>query len=173
MCSLFAVLCQCFSVVLALSSTALLLLWLLFVFFRKRFMCDMIRRSLKHPDHPTAFLSGPSFARELMDGQATGLVVASDNEQLAQTIQSMLGSDAVRVYTSPDVVGVEVGGAIKNVFAIACGMRSGIDCVDSGSCDWYHHSSLGCCVQVRNCQELLRSLECEERSSKDLLFLKI
>eukprot|EP00041_Stephanoeca_diplocostata_P016443 m.324016 g.324016 ORF g.324016 m.324016 type:complete len:333 (-) comp20366_c0_seq1:522-1520(-) len=90
------------------------------------FMCDVIRKALKHPEHPTAFLSGPSFARELMDGQATGLVIASENEPLAQRIQVLLGSDTVRVYTSPDVIGVEVGGAIKNVFAIACGIASGM-----------------------------------------------
>jgi len=53
---------------------------------------------------------------------AEGLVVASNDEKLSVTIQHLLSSSRIRVYTSPDVRAVEVGGALKNVYAIAAGM---------------------------------------------------
>lgn len=71
-------------------------------------------------------LSGPSFALEVARGQPTALVVASDNEALAQRAVDALHGDSLRVYTSSDVIGVEVGGAVKNVLAIATGMLDGM-----------------------------------------------
>jgi glycerol-3-phosphate dehydrogenase (NAD(P)+) len=71
-------------------------------------------------------LSGPSFAREVAQGHPTALVVASDEREAAQLIQSEFSSPALRLYTSSDVVGVELGGAVKNVIAIAAGVVEGL-----------------------------------------------
>ncbi|MBN2718754.1 MAG: NAD(P)-dependent glycerol-3-phosphate dehydrogenase [Deltaproteobacteria bacterium] len=73
-----------------------------------------------------AYLSGPSFAKEIMDGQPTAVVVASTNEQLAADIQQLVSTQLFRAYTTNDVVGVEIGGAIKNVIAIAVGIAEGL-----------------------------------------------
>jgi glycerol-3-phosphate dehydrogenase (NAD(P)+) len=71
-------------------------------------------------------LSGPSFAAEVARGQPTALVVASSNAALAAATVEAFHGDALRVYTSTDVVGVEVGGAVKNVLAIAVGILDGM-----------------------------------------------
>lgn len=84
-----------------------------------------------HPHSPTGVLSGPSFAAEVARGQPTALVAASDNEALVQRAVEVLHGDSLRIYTSRDVVGVEVGGAVKNVLAIATGMLDGL--AESGS----------------------------------------
>lgn len=78
------------------------------------------------PEVPCAVLSGPSFALEVARGQPTALVVASESAELAATTVDALHADSLRVYTSSDVVGVEVGGALKNVLAIAAGMLDGL-----------------------------------------------
>lgn len=71
-------------------------------------------------------LSGPSFAIEVARGQPTALVAASSDAALAQAAVAAFHSEALRVYTSDDVVGVEVGGAVKNVLAIAVGILDGM-----------------------------------------------
>ena len=71
-------------------------------------------------------LSGPSFALEVARGQPTALVVASADAGLAAATVTAFHSDALRIYTSTDVVGVEVGGAVKNVLAIAVGVLDGM-----------------------------------------------
>jgi glycerol-3-phosphate dehydrogenase (NAD(P)+) len=71
-------------------------------------------------------LSGPSFAAELATGVPTAAVIASADEALSRTLQSLLSSRTLRLYTSADVVGVELGGAAKNVIAIASGVLSGL-----------------------------------------------
>jgi glycerol-3-phosphate dehydrogenase (NAD(P)+) len=76
-----------------------------------------------------AVLSGPSFARDVAAGHPTALVVASRDFETARTIQHLISSLTIRVYTSPDVTGVEIGGALKNVIAIAAGI---IDALDFG-----------------------------------------
>mmetsp|Transcript_32939 Transcript_32939/g.92243 ORF Transcript_32939/g.92243 Transcript_32939/m.92243 type:complete len:351 (+) Transcript_32939:99-1151(+) len=78
-------------------------------------------------NQPTAFLSGPSFAKELMQKVPTALVVASESPDVSKLVQDMFSSDVVRVYTSDDVLGVELGGALKNVFAIGAGIAAGLD----------------------------------------------
>jgi glycerol-3-phosphate dehydrogenase (NAD(P)+) len=70
--------------------------------------------------------SGPSFAIEVARGLPTALVAASTDEALARMAQQALHGDALRVYTSNDPVGVEVGGAVKNVLAIATGIADGL-----------------------------------------------
>jgi glycerol-3-phosphate dehydrogenase (NAD(P)+) len=71
-------------------------------------------------------LSGPSFALEVARGQPTALVAASDDDTLAAAAVEAFHGEALRVYTSRDVVGVEVGGAVKNVLAIATGIVDGM-----------------------------------------------
>lgn len=71
-------------------------------------------------------LSGPSFAQEVAKGLPTALTLASRDESFAQTMALELHSPRLRVYSSPDVIGVEVGGAVKNVMAIAAGISDGM-----------------------------------------------
>jgi glycerol-3-phosphate dehydrogenase (NAD(P)+) len=71
-------------------------------------------------------LSGPSFALEVARGQPTALVAASSDGALAAAAVEAFHGEALRVYTSTDVVGVEVGGAVKNVLAIATGIVDGM-----------------------------------------------
>jgi glycerol-3-phosphate dehydrogenase (NAD(P)+) len=73
-----------------------------------------------------AVLSGPSFAREVARGDPTALVAASEDREVAQLIQREFSSRTLRLYTSSDVVGVELGGAVKNVIAIAAGVVEGL-----------------------------------------------
>jgi glycerol-3-phosphate dehydrogenase (NAD(P)+) len=73
-----------------------------------------------------AFLSGPSFAREVASGLPTDVVVGSRGTVAAGAVQRLLHSPPFRVYTSDDPVGVQVGGAVKNVIAIATGAYDGL-----------------------------------------------
>lgn len=71
-------------------------------------------------------LSGPSFAREVADREPTAIVVASHDEETRLRVQSVFQTPWFRVYTNPDVLGVELGGALKNVVALAAGMTAGL-----------------------------------------------
>jgi glycerol-3-phosphate dehydrogenase (NAD(P)+) len=73
-----------------------------------------------------AFLSGPSFALEVAREQPTAVAMASHHLESAERAQDLFQSQYFRVYTNPDVTGVELGGSIKNVMAIAAGMASGL-----------------------------------------------
>lgn len=75
---------------------------------------------------PCGVLSGPSFAQEVAKGLPTALTLASRDEPFAHAMALELHSPRLRVYSSPDVVGVEVGGAVKNVMAIAAGISDGM-----------------------------------------------
>ncbi len=75
---------------------------------------------------PTAVLSGPSFAKEVAQGLPTALTVASQSAALCASVQAALHHGSMRVYTSVDVMGVEVGGAVKNIIALACGISDGL-----------------------------------------------
>lgn len=79
------------------------------------------------PGVPAAVLSGPSFATEVAAGLPVALTAASTDEVLAERIVHTLHGGAVRVYRASDVVGVEVGGAVKNVMAIAAGIADGLE----------------------------------------------
>ncbi len=72
------------------------------------------------------FLSGPSFAVEVAREQPTAVTVASRDAEAAELVQSLFQTPYFRVYTSDDVVGVELGGALKNVIALAAGMAAGL-----------------------------------------------
>jgi glycerol-3-phosphate dehydrogenase (NAD(P)+) len=78
------------------------------------------------PAIPAAVLSGPTFAGEVAAGQPTAMTVASENIAFAGELVSLLHNDRFRAYSSPDIVGVELGGAIKNVLAIAAGVADGL-----------------------------------------------
>jgi len=75
---------------------------------------------------PLAVISGPTFARELAEGLPTAVTVASDDAAFAVSLATTMQSDTFRAYTSNDVIGVEVGGAAKNVMAIAAGIADGL-----------------------------------------------
>ena len=87
----------------------------------------------QRPGAASGVLSGPSFALEVARAQPTALVVASADEALCATAVQAFHSDSLRVYTSADPIGVEVGGAVKNVIAVATGMVDGLAAVDSGT----------------------------------------
>jgi glycerol-3-phosphate dehydrogenase (NAD(P)+) len=76
--------------------------------------------------HPTVVLSGPSFASEVARGQPTAVCAASDHEAATASVQRVFSGPGLRVYASRDVVGVEIGGALKNVIAIAAGAVEGL-----------------------------------------------
>jgi glycerol-3-phosphate dehydrogenase (NAD(P)+) len=83
------------------------------------------------PDHPTGALTGPNLAREIMSGFAAASVIAIDEARVATQLQTVFHSGLFRVYTNPDVIGCELGGALKNVVAIATGMGDGLGVGDN------------------------------------------
>jgi len=91
---------------------------------RHRRMSELIAE--RWPGVPVAVLSGPTFAREVARARPTAAVIASRDDALAADLQRRLGSREFRLYTNRDVVGVEVGGALKNVVAVATGIADGL-----------------------------------------------
>ena len=77
--------------------------------------------------NPSAVLSGPSFAQEVASGQPTAVVIASSLPFVAQQLQRDFSSTSLRLYTNDDVAGVELGGALKNVIALASGVVHGLE----------------------------------------------
>jgi len=75
---------------------------------------------------PVGAFSGPSFALEVAQGQPTAVTIAFDDPAIASRIQQEFSSESLRLYTSTDVIGVELGGALKNVIAIAAGVAAGV-----------------------------------------------
>ena len=75
---------------------------------------------------PVAALSGPTFAPEVARGEPTALVVASSNETLRRFLQTELSAPKFRLYTNPDLIGVEIAAAVKNIIAIAAGVVDGL-----------------------------------------------
>ena len=75
---------------------------------------------------PFVCLSGPSFAKEVVEGHPTAIVAASKDSAAARAVQNDLSFDNLRIYTNVDVVGTELGGSVKNVMAIAAGMTAGL-----------------------------------------------
>ncbi len=78
-------------------------------------------------DNPCAVLSGPSFAQEVAAGIPTALVAAAHDPRLSQIIQRDFSSPTLRIYTNDDVTGVELGGTLKNVIALAAGVVTGLN----------------------------------------------
>lgn len=78
------------------------------------------------PQHRIGVLSGPNFAREIVQHQQTGTVIASDDKSVVSCVQDTLCSSTFRVYANNDRYGVELGGALKNIYAIICGMAAAL-----------------------------------------------
>jgi glycerol-3-phosphate dehydrogenase (NAD(P)+) len=78
-------------------------------------------------ENPSCVLSGPSFAQEVAAGIPTAIVAASQHTQVSQIIQRDFSSPTLRVYTNDDVTGVELGGSLKNVIALAAGVANGLN----------------------------------------------
>jgi glycerol-3-phosphate dehydrogenase (NAD(P)+) len=87
-------------------------------------MTELVRERL--PDARVAALSGPTFAREVALGTPTAAVIAAADDELAMMLQDRLGARAFRLYANRDVIGVEAGGALKNVMALATGLSDGL-----------------------------------------------
>ncbi|MEM8498840.1 MAG: NAD(P)H-dependent glycerol-3-phosphate dehydrogenase [Pseudomonadota bacterium] len=79
------------------------------------------------PRAKIAVMSGPNLAREIAAGQMTGTVIASADTKVQQLVQSLLKSPNFRVYVNPDVFGVELGGALKNIYAIVAGIGAAMN----------------------------------------------
>ncbi|HCP62220.1 MAG TPA: NAD(P)H-dependent glycerol-3-phosphate dehydrogenase [Actinobacteria bacterium] len=92
-------------------------------------MTEVIKEVL--PGRPAAALSGPNIAREIMAGFAAASVIATDDLSVASALQDVLRRGLFRIYTNHDVIGCEVGGALKNVVAIAAGMAEGLGVGDN------------------------------------------
>lgn len=78
------------------------------------------------PNNRVAALSGPSHAEEVSQEIPTALVIAAETDEDALNLQEMFASDKLRVYTNDDMLGVEMGGSLKNIIALACGMAIGL-----------------------------------------------
>lgn len=89
-------------------------------------MTTVLAEELGRPHEQLVVLSGPSHAEEVIRKQPTTVVVASEDVQYAQRAQDMLINADFRVYTNPDVIGVEVAGAIKNIIALGAGLSDGL-----------------------------------------------
>lgn len=90
-------------------------------------MHGILRETLPHiPSQNLAVLSGPSFAKEVVTDVPTVVTVASESHDVAVAVQNLFATPYFRVYTSTDIIGVELGGAVKNVIAIASGMVDGM-----------------------------------------------
>ncbi|MEM7015793.1 MAG: NAD(P)H-dependent glycerol-3-phosphate dehydrogenase [Pseudomonadota bacterium] len=83
------------------------------------------------PGHPAGVLSGPNLAREIVAGNAAASVIAMEDETIVKALQRVFRSGLFRVYTNMDVIGCELGGALKNVVAIAAGMGDGLGAGDN------------------------------------------
>lgn len=92
-------------------------------------LCAIIEEEI--PQAEVAVLSGPSHAEEVSVGVPTTVVVGAGQKKYAEDLQEMFMNDRFRVYTSPDVLGIELGGSIKNVIALAAGICDGLGCGDN------------------------------------------
>jgi glycerol-3-phosphate dehydrogenase (NAD(P)+) len=89
-------------------------------------MSSLVREMLHPLDHRYVMLSGPSFAAEVLDGQPTAVVLACEEQELGVRLRQAFSTPVFRCYSSTDLCGVELGGAVKNVMAIAAGLCDGL-----------------------------------------------
>jgi glycerol-3-phosphate dehydrogenase (NAD(P)+) len=92
-------------------------------------MTQLIREEL--PGHPAAALTGPNLAKEIMGGRAAASVIATEDLAVATALQAVMQRGMFRIYTNHDVIGCELGGALKNVIAIATGIAEGLGVGDN------------------------------------------
>ncbi len=83
------------------------------------------------PSNPVGVLTGPNLAKEILAGHAAASVIAFEDTHVAADLQKLLATGLFRVYTNPDLIGCELGGALKNVIAIAAGMAEGLGAGDN------------------------------------------
>jgi glycerol-3-phosphate dehydrogenase (NAD(P)+) len=90
-------------------------------------VCEIFEDSLPpEQHHQLTYLGGPSFAKEVALGMPTAVVVAGKDNAATARVQAILGTEKLRVYTTDDVIGIELGGSLKNVMAIAAGIGDGL-----------------------------------------------
>lgn len=94
-----------------------------------RLLTDVLEAAL--PDHPIAMLSGPGFAADIAKGLPTAMAIAAHELSLAEHLAKAISGQTFRLYASDDRIGVQLGGALKNVLAIACGIVEGMGLGDS------------------------------------------
>ncbi|EKF61359.1 NAD(P)H-dependent glycerol-3-phosphate dehydrogenase [Agrobacterium albertimagni AOL15] len=94
-----------------------------------RLLTDVLEHAL--PDHPIAMLSGPGFAADIAKGLPTAMAIAAHELTLAEHLAKAISGQTFRLYASDDRIGVQLGGALKNVLAIACGIVEGMGLGDS------------------------------------------
>jgi len=95
----------------------------------KKRMTEVIAEIM--PGHPVGVLTGPNLAKEIHNGKAAAAVIAMVDEIIAKKLQGVFNSGLFRVYTNNDVIGCELGGALKNIMAIATGMGDGANAGDN------------------------------------------
>lgn len=88
-------------------------------------MSEVIHSEL--PNHSVGALSGPNLAKEIAAGGLAGSVIASHDQQVCERVQACMSSPNFRIYSSDDIVGVELAGVLKNIYAILAGISSGMD----------------------------------------------
>lgn len=94
-----------------------------------RLLTDVLESAL--PGHPIAMLSGPGFAADIAKGLPTAMAIAAEDLPLAEHLARAISGQTFRLYASDDRIGVQLGGALKNVLAIACGIVEGMGLGDS------------------------------------------
>lgn len=87
-----------------------------------RSMSDIISTNINGNDNQIGVLSGPNLAREIAENKVSGTVIASSSKDLINDVKEILSSGTFKIYSSDDVQGVELAGALKNIYAIICGM---------------------------------------------------
>ena len=92
-----------------------------------RSMTDIISMNIGANTNSIGVLSGPNLAREIAENKVAGTVIASTNDDLILTVKNALSSESFKVYSSNDIQGVELAGALKNIYAIICGMADSLE----------------------------------------------
>lgn len=92
-----------------------------------RSMSDIISMNIGTNTNSIGVLSGPNLAREIAENKVAGTVIASTNDDLILTVKNALSSESFKVYSSNDIQGVELAGALKNIYAIICGMADSLE----------------------------------------------
>ena len=92
-----------------------------------RSMSDIISMNIDSKKNHVGVLSGPNLAREIAENKIAGTVIASSSNELIKDVKSTLSSDTFKVYSSNDLQGVELAGALKNIYAIICGMADSLN----------------------------------------------
>jgi glycerol-3-phosphate dehydrogenase (NAD(P)+) len=90
-------------------------------------MSDIISMNIGTNTNSIGVLSGPNLAREIAENKVAGTVIASTNDDLILTVKNALSSESFKVYSSNDIQGVELAGALKNIYAIICGMADSLE----------------------------------------------